>query len=187
MANLQKINDLRKEKNYTWNDLSEKLGISLAGVQKIIASNSTKIETLEKIADFFQVPVRYFFEDIQKDELNTEGFKSEINRLIDENKKLQHLSDLYSGLIENTSETFGIIFLVSQFTDNYKIPDSVLVNHDNPIKFVSDFNKIVKESADKWTEEINKEFNKVEISKTIRSTTLIQRLYYKVERFFKLD
>jgi transcriptional regulator with XRE-family HTH domain len=181
MANLHKINDLRKDRNYSWQDISDKLGISLAGVQKIIASNSTKIETLEKIAEFFEVPVRYFFEDIEINDLNTGQFKERIT-------ELQRTIDLYSGLIDNTSETFKTIWLLSQFIPGFEMPDNLRENHENPIKFVSDFNNYVKDKSDKWIEAINKDIKESQrIKEEIKKKPKINRFLTPFARLLGLD
>jgi len=61
MGNLKIIKDLCKERGMTQAELAEKAGISLRGIQTILSENSTKIETLEKIADVLKVNVSIFF------------------------------------------------------------------------------------------------------------------------------
>lgn len=63
MANLSIIRDLCKEKNISLSKLAHDCNISFSGLQSIFAKNSSKIETLEKIADYLEVPVSYFFSD----------------------------------------------------------------------------------------------------------------------------
>ena len=63
MANLQIIRTLSKNRGMTLKKLSELLGISENGLQRIIKTNSTKIETLEKIAKILNVSITVFFPD----------------------------------------------------------------------------------------------------------------------------
>lgn len=85
MANLSLIRDICSKKNITLKELAGAIQISQNGIQRIIKENSTKIETLENIADYLKVPVNIFFtEDFEND------LPSEIAKLfgIDEKKKV---------------------------------------------------------------------------------------------------
>ena len=62
MANLQKIKSILKEKGLTIRYLAGELGISEQGLQKLIRENSTKIETLEAIANILEVSISIFFD-----------------------------------------------------------------------------------------------------------------------------
>lgn len=62
MANLQKIKSILKEKGLTVRYLANELGISEQGLQKLIRENSTKIETLEAIANILKVSISVFFD-----------------------------------------------------------------------------------------------------------------------------
>jgi len=61
MADLTIIRDVCKEQGITLKKLAEKLSISEPGLQRIIKSNSTKIETLEKIAEILDIQLSEFF------------------------------------------------------------------------------------------------------------------------------
>ena len=63
MANLKIIKELCTEKGLSLEDLATKSGLGLRAIQKIIHDNSTKIETLERIAQALQVRVSIFFPD----------------------------------------------------------------------------------------------------------------------------
>lgn len=54
---------LIKEKGITMTDVINSVGMSQAGFYKMLNSNSVKVETLEKIAAFFNVDISYFFVD----------------------------------------------------------------------------------------------------------------------------
>lgn len=63
MANLSLIKSLSKEKKITLKSLSEKVGISEQGMQKILKENTTSIVTIEKIAQALCVSPAIFFDD----------------------------------------------------------------------------------------------------------------------------
>ncbi len=73
MANLQLISDLAEKKNITIDQIASAVGLKRGAIYKLISENSTKIETLEKIAAFLQVPTGIFFDDWQN---NTESEQS---------------------------------------------------------------------------------------------------------------
>lgn len=70
MANLQKIKSILKEKGLTIRYLAGELGISEQGLQKLIRENSTKIETLEAIANILEVSISVFFDNDTSTGLN---------------------------------------------------------------------------------------------------------------------
>lgn len=61
MVNLSIIKDLATRKKISIVELAEKIGISSQGLYKAISENSTRVETLEKIAEVLQVPISTFF------------------------------------------------------------------------------------------------------------------------------
>lgn len=63
MADLSQIKPLLKAKGIKIKDFCNDLGITEQGFAKILRSNSTKIETLEQIANKLNVPVSIFFVD----------------------------------------------------------------------------------------------------------------------------
>jgi transcriptional regulator with XRE-family HTH domain len=62
MANLQLIKELVAQKNITLEQLSKTLGITPQAMSKIMRENSTKIDTLERIASELGVSPAVFFE-----------------------------------------------------------------------------------------------------------------------------
>ena len=63
MANLLKIRDLLKEKKVSIRELSNAIGITEQGINRLLRENSTKVETLESIAKFLGVSISYFFDE----------------------------------------------------------------------------------------------------------------------------
>jgi transcriptional regulator with XRE-family HTH domain len=63
MANLFIIRDLANKKGMTLRELSQRIGMSEDGLQKIIRKGVTTTVNLEKIANVLGVPVSCFFDD----------------------------------------------------------------------------------------------------------------------------
>lgn len=63
MANLYRIKHLAEKKQMPINMLAERVGLSEQQLHLIVRKNSTKIETLEKIAKALKVPISVFFEE----------------------------------------------------------------------------------------------------------------------------
>ena len=100
MANLLKIREICSEKKISLVSLSKKLGISQTGMQRILNDNTTKLDTLEKIASILEVPIWVFF-DLEPEVV----FKSDIERLKKENASLlERISNLISIQAENEQE-----------------------------------------------------------------------------------
>lgn len=182
-----RIEQLRKDNNLSQSELSDKIGISIATYTNLIRSCDFRISHLKKTGQALGVPLTYFFGDSKNEDLQTEEQKKEINRLRDEIDKLQQLTDLYSGLIDSTAESFRIIFMLSQFMGDLKIAESVLANNDNSIKFIGDFNEYVKNTSDKWVENINKSFGEAErIKEELSRMSKSQKFMLSFKRFFRL-
>lgn len=62
MANLLIIKDLADRQNISLKDLAEELDMTPDGLQKMMKRNSTKTETLEKIAGILGVQTGIFFD-----------------------------------------------------------------------------------------------------------------------------
>lgn len=63
MANLQLIKDIAEQKNIPLTYIATELGITPQALSKLMRNNSTKIDTLEKIAQILKVSVTVFFDD----------------------------------------------------------------------------------------------------------------------------
>lgn len=121
MAKLQKIKVIAKERGIAINELAEQLGITPQAIHLMVRENSTKTDTLERIAQILQVPVSVFFEE-EKETINqtqnggsgnklaggnfTEGFNleehDELIRLREEVKYLKSiLADKDKEIAEN--------------------------------------------------------------------------------------
>jgi len=62
--NINKIINLYKSKRITQQELAEAIGMSKTNINQIlIGKTEPKISTIEKIAEYFNVPVAYFFDD----------------------------------------------------------------------------------------------------------------------------
>lgn len=88
MANLLIIKDLLKERKVSIRDFANELGMTEQALQLLIRKNSTKIETLELIAQKLNISVSMFFEK----EVESKNNKSQIpyefvESLIEERKR----------------------------------------------------------------------------------------------------
>ena len=63
MANLQRIKDLAEERKISVRELAERVGLKENQIHVMCRTNSTKIDTLERIAKGLGVSVSYFFDD----------------------------------------------------------------------------------------------------------------------------
>lgn len=88
----EKIRNLRKERNLTLKELSEKTGLSVSFLSQVENNTSSlAITSLKKIADALSIPIVYFFKSphthnflVKSEEINSfkiEGSNSEFSRL----------------------------------------------------------------------------------------------------------
>lgn len=103
MINLFKIKDLCEKKNIKLRQLAEMIGITPEGMSNIIKTNSTKIDTLEKIANILEVPITYFFDIEYKPKENDKS-----NILEDKielyQKQIRYLEDHIETLKKHNTE-----------------------------------------------------------------------------------
>lgn len=94
MYDLTLIRKLCQEKGITLKALAEKIGITQAGIQYILQTNTTKIVTLKKIADVLDVDIAYFLLDNNgKDE------KTIHNEILFYKDKYYNLLEQYNQLL----------------------------------------------------------------------------------------
>jgi len=78
MHDLNKIEILRKQKKVTQQELAEGCGFTRNGFSKMIEIADPKVSTIQAIADYFNVPITYFFEDVAKSENDAERSIDEV-------------------------------------------------------------------------------------------------------------
>ena len=64
MLNLQKIKELSESTGISMTEVAKMLQTSPQALSKMIRENSTKVSTLEKLSEIFNVPVGYFFNEV---------------------------------------------------------------------------------------------------------------------------
>jgi len=64
MLYVSRIRKLIDDNNLTVKGLAEKIGVSEPGLHNMLRAFDMKVSTLQKIADYFDVPITYFFDDI---------------------------------------------------------------------------------------------------------------------------
>lgn len=107
MANLIKIKEICNRKNITLKELALKVGITEMGLQRIIKTNSTKVDTIEKIAKELNVPIETFFSDkTPKSEMVSDFALGSLSRMLIKrydkfSDKLAMLKDYYVWEVMN--------------------------------------------------------------------------------------
>jgi len=64
MLYISRIRKLIDDKKLTIREFAEKIGVSEPGIHNMFRTHDMKVSTLQKIADYFDVPITYFFDDI---------------------------------------------------------------------------------------------------------------------------
>ena len=100
MANLGIIRDLCRQKKITLKELSKTIGITEHGLQSILRTNTTKIDTLEKIASALDVSPNMFFDN--RVMRNTGNLFFEIVTGLDRDFLIT-LSNRYDGYLDKIS------------------------------------------------------------------------------------
>lgn len=90
MANLQLIKELAEQKKISVRELAEKVGLKENQIHVMCRSNSTKIDTLEKIAHVLDVPVSLFFNEGTVERYESTGSNGIVAKQIDkiDNRKI---------------------------------------------------------------------------------------------------
>jgi transcriptional regulator with XRE-family HTH domain len=83
MVHLNRIKELCEKRNLTMKQAASNLGMTEQSLHKLIKANSTKIDTLLSISDYFDVEPAYFFDSSpNKDNDSIEISRAELNGLI---------------------------------------------------------------------------------------------------------
>lgn len=96
MANLQRIKDIAERQNVSIRDLAERVGIKENQIHVMCRTNSTKIDTLERIARVLGVPMSEFFDDFSVSVSNVvEGNNNQLNAMGAHNNTLASSDNSY--------------------------------------------------------------------------------------------
>lgn len=96
-----KIESIRREKNITQQELAKKIGLTLSGYQKAIATDDFKISMLKKITDILDIPISYFFENSEN-----HYFLSEFFRLKNRNYRKNNIHDFIKSFVYYSYDVF---------------------------------------------------------------------------------
>lgn len=72
MPNLQKIKDIAETQGISIRALADAIGVKENQIHVMVRTNSTKIETLEKIANILHVPIAVFFDEHVVEKMQTQ-------------------------------------------------------------------------------------------------------------------
>lgn len=75
-----KINELRVKRKNTEKEIAESIGMSVTGYRQALEKNDFKLSTLYKISEFLQVPITYWFEPEEKNNVYLDNQGSIINQ-----------------------------------------------------------------------------------------------------------
>lgn len=78
--NLKKLKELCFKRKITLKQLSEKTGISQTALTMAMHRNSTTIETFKTLAEFFNVPMEYFYQEGSADIYDSLSLYIEVRR-----------------------------------------------------------------------------------------------------------
>lgn len=128
MANLSVIREICQEKNISLKELSTRVGITQHGLQLILKNNTTKIETLEKIAKILEVNILAFI-DYELQEFDyKQGLRFDIPAYLF-NNEISFLSNRYvrfSEIISFYKDYY--LFRVMRAIDEGFIPEYNLIS-----------------------------------------------------------
>lgn len=104
MFRIEKVKDLLRSNKLTQANLADEVGILRQNLNKILNTGSCSVDNLEKIADYFQLPIDYFFERnvkvhyrdfFVKDGIEFEPDNADCNvRIKEQAKEIEHLTVL---------------------------------------------------------------------------------------------
>ncbi len=92
----EKIQKLVDDNGTTFSWLATKVGMSKSGFYKMIETGSIKVDTLQKIADVFNVPIDSFFSD------KVEDLKNRLNFTLSWAKEINYGSSFFTLLVLGT-------------------------------------------------------------------------------------
>jgi len=140
-----KIRGLQKNKNITQKELSEKIGISVKGLQKALANKDFKVSILIKIAEVLGVPVSYFFEG---GENNTNDIDKELLRIFKRKVNLdivafESLATIRKSKPKTEEEVVERFILISKYASYVHLEkDEIKYLYDNNIITTDFYNEL---------------------------------------------
>ena len=115
MANLQNIKNIAERKGMTIRELADRVGLKENQIHVMCRTNSTKIDTLEKIAKELGVSISCFFDEVGEVQIREAG------RDYVEKGKIEHNGTDYSGSSTEADLRDQIAQLKSQLADKERI------------------------------------------------------------------
>lgn len=113
MANLNRIKEILEERNISISEFCKEINMSLSGFKRILEKNSTRLQTLETIADALNCPVGIFFNDARKNEKKENG--TLLKPHIPISAQAGSLSGFSSGITPDYCEMNGVIKSFGQY------------------------------------------------------------------------
>ncbi len=93
----KKVNLLLAENKISMTKLCESIGMTVNGYSKMWKNRSIKVDTIQKIADYFKVPLSHFFSTL--DVTSSESYKLGL-----ENTEVNEFREKYIKALESENE-----------------------------------------------------------------------------------
>jgi len=147
----KKVKKIAKEKDVTIKNLCKAIGMTENGFASALKNNTLKIETLQKISEFFEVDLCFFFGGNTN---NNEDFKTIIQdkeaEIIEMKKYIRTKDNLYDDLVSffiNKDELNDLLFdLANDLATEF-------IEKNNRLPLINELSKLVYEE---YTHSINK-------------------------------
>lgn len=101
--NLLIIKEIARKKNISLVELAKRIGMTNPALHKMISENSTKVDTLEKIAEVLEVPITFFFQELSSQDLS---LSDQLNELKQKLRKKEEEFERLSKEFELNKENY---------------------------------------------------------------------------------
>lgn len=111
----ERIKDLLAEKKVTKKKLAESVGVTAIGLDGIISGSNVRAGNLEKIADFFRLPIDYFFDrEVEIKSMGQNEDESSLSDNIQDGISLKKENELLKKIIEEKERLIQVLMSKNQ-------------------------------------------------------------------------
>lgn len=132
--NLLIIKEIARKKNISLVELAKRIGMTNPALHKMISENSTKVDTLEKIAEVLEVPITFFFQELSSQDLSLSGQLNELKEKL--RKKEEEYAQLSKEIELNIEINENLRKRVAELEDSLKMSKTLMelykkISNDN--------------------------------------------------------